>query len=259
MDISLAEVKRRQSHPHLAADPTYSTLVMRRISPLLTWLVVRFTPLSADAVTIGAIASGIGAALLLLVHAAPAYAAAALVLQFAYLCDTADGEVARLRGTAGKRGTYLDLIGHNLQDRALWLVSGYLLLEWSGMAPAMIVVVLVSIAFADPFGIQARSYALRTVDLEDAVHGIHRPVQAPERLSLPSAAYYAYRRVAFLWNYPASMNLFCLAILSDAVRFVATPGASPLVVPMLYLVFGTTRAAKQLANALRLLRRANWA
>ena len=209
MNITLAEVKQRQKDPHLAADPTYSTLVMRRISPLLTWFVVRFTAISADMVTFGAIASGALAGILLVVVHPAAYLASALLLQFAYLCDTSDGEVARIRGTAGKRGSYLDLLGHHIQDRALWLVAGYQLVVLSGMAPAMMALVLFSIAFTNPFGIQARSYVLRTVDLEDPVHGIHRGVARPARISPLTLTYYLYRRVAFLWNYPAAMNLFC--------------------------------------------------
>lgn len=258
MIITLAEVRRRQKDPHLAADPTYSTLVMRRISPFLTWFVVRFTPLSADMVTLAAIASGVLAGISLFAPHSASYVAAIVLLQFAYLCDTSDGEVARIRGTAGKRGAYLDLLGHHIQDRCLWLAAGYQLVVLSGMAPAMIALVLFDLAFTNPFGIQARSYVLGTVDLEDPVHGIHRAVARPVGTSPVSLAYYLYRRIAFLWNYPAAMNLFCIAILADAGRFATIPGAQPLVLPLLYLAFGPTLAVKQFGNALRLLRRANW-
>ena len=258
MNITLADVRRRQKDPHLAADPTYSTLVMRRISPFLTWFVVRFTPLSADMVTLAAIASGVLAAALLFEPHPAAYFVAVVLLQFSYLCDTSDGEVARIRGTAGKRGSYLDLLGHHIQDRCLWLAASCQLVLLSGMAPAMVALVLFSIAFTNPFGIQARSYVLHTVDLEDPVHGIHRGVVRPGSITPVSLVYYLYRRIAFLWNYPAAMNLFCIAILADAGRFAAIPGAQPLVLPLLLLGFGPTRAAKQFGNAFRLLRRANW-
>jgi len=256
---SLAYVKGRQMDAHLAADPTYATLVMRRISPYLTWLIVRFTPISADMITWGSIVSAVAAAALLLYPSAPSFLAAVVLLQLSYLFDVSDGEVARIRGTAGKRGAYLDLVGHHIQDHCLWLAAGYQLASLSAMNPYVIAVVLLSIAFADPFGIQARSCVLGTVDLEDPVHGIHRTVTLPERMSLTSLAYYSYRRGAFLWNYPAAMNLFCVAILADAGRLAVMPGVQPLLLPLLYLVFGPTRAAKQLANAFRLLRRVHWA
>jgi hypothetical protein len=258
VSITLAEVRRRQKHPHLAADPTYSTLVMRRLSPFLTWFVVRFTPLGADVVTLVAIASGVLAGILLFEPLPATYFAAAVLLQFAYLCDTSDGEVARIRGTASKRGTYYDLLGHHIQDRVLWIAAGYDLIVLSNMAPPVIVVVLVSIAFPDPFGLRARSHVLRAVDPEDPVHGIHRPITPPQRKAAGPILYYLYRRTAFLWNYPASMNLFCLAILADVGRFLAIPGSLPLVLPLLYLAFGTTRVAKQFGNALRLLRSSDW-
>ena len=68
---------------------------------------------------------------------------------------------------------------------------------------------------------------------------------------------HAYRRISFLWNYPASMNLFCVALAIDAARLLAgEPG--PLAVPITFLVFGTTLAAKQVAHAARLLVRTDW-
>jgi phosphatidylglycerophosphate synthase len=258
MKLTLAEVRQRQTHPHLDADPTYATLVMRRVSPYLTWFIVRHTRLSADAVTLGAILSGVVAGGLLLLPHPASYLGAALFLQVAYLCDTSDGEVARLRGTAGRRGAYLDLIGHHIQDRALWLAAAYELILLSAMAPGVVAIVMFSLAFAHPFAIQARSQAMRSVDPDDPVHGKRRPVVAPARATPLSLAYYAYRRVAFLWNYPAAMNLFCVAILADAVRFAVVPGTAPLALPLLYLVFGPTRALRQFGNAVRLFRAPDW-
>lgn len=256
--ISLREVRDRQSHPHLSEDSAYAALVMRRISPLLTWLVVRYTPLSANSVTSGAIVSGVAAALLLFVPGAVPCLAAVALLQFGFLCDVADGEVARIRGTASRRGQYLDLIGHAFQDRSVYVASAYLTIVATGYAPAAIVLVLIALVFTHPFGIYARGTVLGALNVkDDATHGIRRPVVAPRRWTPATVLYYGYRRAAFLWNYPASMNLFCLAILGDAVRFGMGAGG-PLILPAFYLVFGPTRSFKQIANALRLLRSREW-
>ncbi len=254
MRMSVPEVRRRgQGDAHLALDPTYSRLVMRRISPWLTWLLVNATPLSADAVTALAIVSGIAAAALVVVPATATYLLAVLLLQLAYLLDTADGEVARVRGTAGNRGTYLDLIGHFLQNRALYGAAGYVLIVASGYAPWAIAVALLAIGFASPFGEQARLQVLGRGSGEAGPHG---RVTAPPLSTVRSVAalpLWAYRRIAFLWNYPASMNLFCAALLADAARFAADPVAAPLVLPAFAAVFSVTLALKQVANALRLL------
>lgn len=254
MRLSVPEVRRRgQGDAHLALDPTYSRLVMRRISPWLTWLLVNATPLSADAVTALAIVSGIAAAALVLVPGVGTYLLAVLLLQLAYLLDTADGEVARVRGTAGKRGAYLDLIGHFLQNRALYGAAGYVLIVEADYAPWAIAVALLGVGLASPFGEQARLQVLRGAS-GDA--GPHARVTAPPLSSVRSPAglpFWLYRRVAFLWNYPASMNLFCLALLADAARFAADAEATPLLLPAFGAVFSITLALKQIANALRLL------
>jgi hypothetical protein len=70
---------------------------------------------------------------------------------------------------------------------------------------------------------------------------------------------WAYRRIAFIWNYPASMNLFCVALAIDAVRAIGGgAGTGALAVPVLIAIFGPTLAAKQVAHAIRLLRPSDW-
>ena len=257
--ISLGEVRRRgQDHPHLAADPTYSRLVMRRLSPWLTWAIVRGTPLSADAVTVLAILSGVGAAALVLVPAPWTYVAAVFLLQLAYLFDTSDGEVARVRGTSGKRGTYLDLVGHFLQNRALYGTSGYVLMASVDFAPWSVLVAMLGVAFASPFGEQSRMHVLGVrPSAAEATHGRIEISALQASASLPARAYWVYRRIAFVWNYPASMNLFCLALLADAGRLAAGAGV-PRVLPAFAGVFAGTLALKQLANAVHLLQGQDW-
>lgn len=256
--LSLAEVRSRQRHPHLSADPFYSRLVMRRISPYVTWAVFNFTPLSANAVTMVAILSGVVAALLFLWPFAPAYLIAVLLLQFAYLCDTSDGEVARLRGSASKRGTYYDLIGHILQDRTLYVVAAVLLMRITGFWGPVVFLMMVCVAFSEPFGINARAVVTGSYDAGDPIHGARRTTTKPAGLGPLQWGYYLYRRVAFIWNYPAAMNLFCLVALIDAARFAIQPGVEPLALPVMYAVFGSSRTVKQFANAVRLLKEADW-
>jgi phosphatidylglycerophosphate synthase len=259
MRISLAEVRSKgQDHPHLQADPTYSRLVMRRLSPAVTWAIVRGTPFSADAVTGLAIASGLAAAALVLAATPPAYIAAALLLQLAYLFDTVDGEVARVRGTAGKRGTYLDLIGHVLQNRALYAAGSVELLRATATAPWALVAVMAGLALASPFGEQARAQTLgASVNLPSA-HGAARVEARPAGGSLAAQLYWAYRRVAFLWAYPASMNLFCIALGIDAALLAVGAERAPTALPALTAAFLVTLAVKQLANAIKLLDRRHW-
>jgi len=259
MPLSRSEVQgRAQDDPHLLADPTYARLVMRRVSPPVTYAIVRWTSLSADAITGLAILCGLAAALVILVATAPAFLLAALLLQLSYLFDTVDGEVARVRGTAGKRGTYLDLIGHILQNRGLYAASSVVLLRLVDHAWWALAIAFAGLALASSFGEQARAQVVGSTAGLAAAHGAASAGARPPIRRPGALLYWSYRRVAFVWAYPASMNLFCLALLADAARLWYDPSSEPLVLPAFTAVFLATLALKQLTNAVRLLDRSLW-
>lgn len=244
---TLAEVRDRgQNNPHLLADPAYARLVVRRVSPFVAYAVVRFTPLSADVVTAGAIGSGILAALCLL-PATPAFEiGAVLLLQLAFLLDVADGEVARARGTASRRGTYLDLIGHMFQNIALYACAGAVLVRVSGGAWWALAVALLAMGFAQPFGFYAA--------LQVRGHGEGTGPHGGLRRSTSGG----FRRVTFLWNYPASMNLFSVALFVDAVAQISGVIQAPVIIATFYALFGSALVIRHLLHALRLLGSTDW-
>lgn len=51
--------------------------------------------------------------------------AGVVLLQFSYLLDFVDGEVARLQQRSSKLGSFLDLVGHGLIKTGLFLALGY--------------------------------------------------------------------------------------------------------------------------------------
>ena len=247
-----------QGSAHLDADPTYARRFIRRVSPYVSWAIVRYTGLAADHVTLLSIAAGIAGGLLVMVPTAAAAIGALVLLQAAYVLDVADGEVARIRRTAGKRGTYLDLIGHVLQNRALYVGAGVSLIVLADGAWWAIVLSLATLGLISPFGLYARDHVLGpAATAAHPDHGARIAVAAPDGPDVLAWIGFAYRRLSFIWNYPASMNLFCVALIVDASRYLA--GATDaLAVPLLFLVFGPTLAAKQVAHAMRLLGRTDW-
>jgi phosphatidylglycerophosphate synthase len=254
--LTLAEARARgQGSAHLDADPTFARVIVRKISPRLSWAIARHTGLAADHVTFASIASGIIGGLLVGAGSLPLDLLAVVLLQLAYLLDVADGEVARIRRSAGRRGTYLDLLGHVLQNRALYAGATISLLAVTDRAPWAIAVGFVTLAFAMPFGHYARMQVLGT-PAENPEHG-GRVTAGPATPGLAGAIRRAYRRLSFLWNYPASMNLFCVALLVDSARFAAGAGTA-LAIPVLIALFGPSLAAKQVAHAVLLLRRRDW-
>lgn len=255
-DLTLANARARgQGSAHLDADPTYARRYVRRISPVLSWGISRWTGLAADHVTIASIGVGSVGGLLLAAGTLPSDLAALVLIQFGYLLDVADGEVARIRGSAGRRGTYLDLIGHVLTNRALYAGSSISLLAVTDRAPWAIGVALLTMAFAWPFGYYARLHVVGVPGMSPD----HAPrvSAAPPRPGVLGAVRLFYDNAKFLWNVPASTNLFCLAIIVDCVRFLGGAG-SALAVPVLFAVFGPSLALKQILHAVALLRRPDW-
>jgi hypothetical protein len=257
---TLAQVRDAgQGDRHLLADPTYARILVRRLSPYVTLLITRFTPLPADAITALSITAGIAGGLAILPASAASYALAIVLLQLAYLLDVVDGEVARVRGSAGLRGTYLDLAGHFVQNRALYGAAGYALMVETRFAGWATLLALLGVAFASPFGDQARLHVTgQRPAAAEVAHGRAEATPFPSGGSPLAALYWLYRRVAFVWNYPASMNLFCLALLADAARISLAGAHRPLVLPTFAALFAGTLTVKQLANAARILRSPAW-
>ena len=259
MRISRREARAlAQDHPHLEADPTYARLVMRRVSPPVTYAIVRWTSLSADSVTGLAIGSGFIAAALVVTGHPIAFVAAAILLQLSYLFDTVDGEVARVRGTAGRRGTYLDLVGHVLQNRALYAACAYILLEATDYPGWALAISFAGLAFASAFGEQARAQVVGSSAGLPSAHGARVAGRRPSSRQPAAGLYSVYQRLAFVWAYPASMNLFSVALITDAATMSVGLSAAPVVLPAFTAAFLATLAIKQLVNALRLLDRRLW-
>lgn len=255
--LTVAEARARgQGDVHLDADPTYARTVVRKVSPYLTYAIVRSTPLSADAVTALAIGCGVVGGVLAAFPSALALWSAIVLLQLAYLFDVVDGEVARVRGTSSRRGTYLDLIGHFVQNRALYAGATFSLILLTDHAWWAIGIALLGVGFASAFGEQSRIQVAGGV--ASSPHGGRSAPLGAMPTTLAGRLHWLYRRVAFLWNYPASMNLFCVAMLVDAARLTVVAAAEPVVVPVFAGIFAVTLAAKQVMNALRLLGRSHW-
>jgi phosphatidylglycerophosphate synthase len=205
------------------------------------------------------ILSGVAAAGLVLLEHPVAFAVAVLLLQLAYVFDCADGEIARIRGTAGRRGQYLDLVGHVLQNRALYAASSVVLLRFADWAPWALAIAFAGLALASPYGEQSKAQVLGNATGVPGEHGGGSSGSVAGGGSPAAVAYRLYRRLAFLWAYPAAMNLFCAALLLDVVAMAVDPSATSVALPVFTAGFLTSLAIKQTVNAIRLLDRRFWA
>ncbi|MFW2513759.1 CDP-alcohol phosphatidyltransferase family protein [Demequina sp. SO4-13] len=127
MDVSLSAIREIGQPPAIRgramAEHWSASLYWRKVSPRLTQ---RFLAagLSADAVTVGVILTGWMAALSLLIPSVAGPLLAAVFAQLQMLVDASDGEVARVRGTSGPRGVFLDKIAHYTTEGGIPIALG---------------------------------------------------------------------------------------------------------------------------------------
>ncbi|MGH8968523.1 MAG: CDP-alcohol phosphatidyltransferase family protein [Actinomycetes bacterium] len=111
-------VRGRRNSEHWTAD-----LYQRRLSPYLTRVLIA-TSLSANAVTVLMILTGVSAGAALLLPGLAGAVLAAVLGQLQMLWDCCDGEVARWRGTSSPVGVFLDKVGHYAAESAIPLALG---------------------------------------------------------------------------------------------------------------------------------------
>ena len=111
-------VRGRRNSEHWTAD-----VYLRDISPYLTRVLLR-TPITANQVTWLMIATGVSAALVLLIPGLVGGILAALCGQLQMLWDCCDGEVARWRQKSSPTGVFLDRVGHYTTEGLIPIALG---------------------------------------------------------------------------------------------------------------------------------------
>ncbi|WP_423923235.1 CDP-alcohol phosphatidyltransferase family protein [Frigoribacterium sp. 2-23] len=124
------EVRSRANAEHWTAS-----LYLRRLSPYLTWLLLK-TSVSANGVTGLMILVGWSTALALLVPGITGALLALVLGQLQMLVDCCDGEVARWRGTSSPAGVFLDKVGHYTTEALIPIALGIRAAGWPFDAPA---------------------------------------------------------------------------------------------------------------------------
>jgi phosphatidylglycerophosphate synthase len=126
--VSVASIKRvgqpasitgRRSAEHWTAS-----LYLRKLSPYVTWALLP-TGISANGVTLLMIVVGWSSAAALLLPGLPGAVLAAALAQAQMLVDASDGEVARVRGTSGALGVFLDKVGHYTTEALIPIALGF--------------------------------------------------------------------------------------------------------------------------------------
>lgn len=111
-------VRGRRNSEHWVAD-----VYLRKISPYLTRALLA-TPITANQVTWLMVATGMSAALVLLIPGMAGATLALLLGQMQMLWDCSDGEVARWRKTTSPAGVFIDRVGHYTTEALIPIALG---------------------------------------------------------------------------------------------------------------------------------------
>jgi phosphatidylglycerophosphate synthase len=97
----------------------HDRICARVLAPPLAWLALRLG-LSADTVSFLSVVTALAGAALLAFSDSTALLSAAALLQFSYLLDCIDGDIARARGTASLNGYLRDVFRHCVAGPAMF-------------------------------------------------------------------------------------------------------------------------------------------
>ena len=107
--ICIKQHKKGVTKPHI-----WATLFARRASIYITWLLVKYTKISANQVTIWQlVVSLIGLGFLCSPDLSAAFVGI-LFLHLGYIFDNVDGEIARYRKSQSINGMFLDFVNHEI-------------------------------------------------------------------------------------------------------------------------------------------------
>lgn len=125
---SITELRARAQPPSVLdrrnAEHWAGRLYMRRISIYVTWALLR-TGVSANVVTFVMALVGVAGALQFRSLGVRAGVLGVVLIQLYLLLDCSDGEIARIRGTTGATGIFLDRLGHFVVEAALIASVGW--------------------------------------------------------------------------------------------------------------------------------------
>ena len=218
---SISELRKICQKPLRFETVAYARYFIRKISIYFTWILVHFS-ISANQVTVAQAVFGLAGSVLL-AFGGRNWAVLALVLvQFGYILDCVDGEVARYRKASSVNGVFLDNLNHIVVIPAIfwgtvlysYLIHNNILIIAAGIIVSIVVVSPVKKADLNTlFNLKDKGenpqYDFTSLQAEnDSVNKQLEKIDRKNKLVIWAQA---------IADYPASMNILAIAILFDLI------------------------------------------
>jgi len=127
----MKQVESLKELNQLCQKPQYTTVgnwmvrhILRDLALPITWLLLH-TSVTANQVTLFSLVIGLGGIFLFAFPPTSAFLAGALLLQFWYLLDHVDGQIARYRKTACLSGRFFDFLTHHVIHGMIFFSLGF--------------------------------------------------------------------------------------------------------------------------------------
>jgi len=210
--------KIEKDQTDLKAD-WYGRFFVWKISAPITYLLVR-TPISANQVTVIQEIIGTIGAIMLAVPSIKIMLLGIFLIQFGFILDCVDGEVARYKGQSSVRGVFLDLIGHQIvipfyiffTSLGVFIRTGQIDALIVGFLGALFIIPTERLALLSVINSMVekkgnRNYSIDVIGDDD--------IQVPDNnltIQKRNGWFWAIKKK---WSYPDSMNMLTLFVITE--------------------------------------------
>ena len=210
--------KIEKDQTDLKAD-WYGRFFVWKISAPITYLLVR-TPISANQITVIQEIIGTIGAIMLAVPSIKIMLMGIFLIQFGFILDCVDGEVARYKGQSSVRGVFLDLIGHQIVIPFYIFFTSLGVFVRTGQLDALIIGFLGAL-FIIPTERLALLSVINSMVEKKGNRNYSIDVIGGDKVQVPDNNLTIQKRNGWLWaikkkwSYPDSMNMLTLFVITE--------------------------------------------
>ena len=210
--------KIEKDQTDLKAD-WYGRFFVWKISAPITYLLVR-TPISANQVTVIQEIIGTIGAIMLAVPSIKIMLLGIFLIQFGFILDCVDGEVARYKGQSSVRGVFLDLIGHQIVIPFYIFFTSLGVFVRTGQIDALVVGFLGAL-FIIPTERLALLSVINSMIEKKGNRNYSIDVIGDDEIQVPDNNLTIQKRKGWFWAikkkwaYPDSMNMLTLFVITE--------------------------------------------
>ena len=210
--------KIEKDQTDLKAD-WYGRFFVWKISAPITYLLVR-TPISANQVTVIQEIIGTIGAIMLAVPSIKIMLLGIFLIQFGFILDCVDGEVARYKGQSSVRGVFLDLIGHQIVIPFYIFFTSLGVFVRTGQIDALVVGFLGAL-FIIPTERLALLSVINSMIEKKGNRNYSIDVIGDDDIQIPDNNLTIQKRNGWFWtikkkwSYPDSMNMLTLFVITE--------------------------------------------